>query len=463
MQDRQLLIFSVIFTLWAVASMAIPYMRGKADLLSARNFFTFGAVMYVGFSGIKAATEGHFFPYGRKVFLLYYFYIIVFFVVFEFAYRKIKWPRRAAARRYLQWPQQDGLGLWFPMALTFIAMVGQLIIIQAPGLKVIARSMGLIAPAFAFAFALSIWRRNKSNPVSLALVGIVFFIGAYLGFSGGGGRRFLYAVAVAVPVCYYWWTLRYKRPMVTMSIFACFLVLWPIGDSAYRAARWYGYFGASKSQQVGAAQRWKVFRDSLLSKNESMTESTLQIGQTTVENSLLMIYIFNEAKASFPKFSVKPLHSVYVILTLPIPRALWEGKPTAIGITMPYDSGVLHRETAQTNWGPGLVGHSVHDGGILAAIFYALAFGMALRFVDEILVRHPGNPFLMGFLSGASVQIAALVRGDFSNMATMALLCFAFMTALAWATKMIVGVESPWAQAATGQPAPQYGGQRAYQ
>lgn len=460
MQDRQMLIFSILFSLWAAATMAIPYMRGKADLLSARNFFLFGALMYVGLSGIKASQSGHFFPYSRRVFLIYYCYVVLFFVVFEFAYKKIKWPQRVAQRHFLKWPQQDGLGLWFPMALTFIAMVGQLVIIQVPGLKVLARSTGMVAPAFAFVFAMAIWRRNKSNPVSLALVGIVFFIGAYLGFSGGGGRRFLYAVAVAVPVCYYWWVLRYKRPMVTLTIFAFFLIMWPIGDSAYRAARWYGFFGAAKTQNVGAAERWKIFKEALFKQDESMAESTLQIGQTTVENSLLMIYMYTEAKARFPKFSVKPLHSVYVILTLPIPRALWEKKPTAIGITMPYDSGVLHRETAQTNWGPGAIGHAVHDGGVLAAIFYALVFGMALRYVDEILVRHPGNPFLMGFLSGASVQIAAIVRGDYSNMVTMALLCFVFMYFLTWAARMVVGVESPWASAQPGQYG---GGQRAYQ
>jgi hypothetical protein len=446
MEDRLLLLFSLAFSLWAVAAMAIPYIRGQADLLTARNFFLLGALLYVGFSGVKASREGHFYDYSQKVYLQYYVYIVVFFVVFSLAYRKLQWPRRAAARRFLTWPQQEGIGLWFPMALTLTAMLGQIILVQVPGVRALLVRVGVIAPAFALVFALAIWKRNKLSPVSVALVAIVFFAGAYLSFSSGGGRRFLYALAIAAPVCFYWWTLRYRRPLLTMSIFAVVLAIWPIADSAYRAARWYGFSGRAKTEDVGAATRWRIFKDSLFATGETFGQSALQIGQTTVENMLLTTYIFGEGHAQFPDFYVKPLHSLYVLTTLPFPRALWEDKPISLGITLPYDSGILTKEVARTNWGPGIVAHAVHDGGIPAAILYAVIIGLALRFVDELLVRHPGNPFLLGFLCSASVQIAAFIRGDLATMSALALLCFVFMIALAWATKMVVGAEANWAK-----------------
>jgi hypothetical protein len=455
MEDRLLLLFSIAFSLWAVATMAIPYIRGQADLMTARNFFLLGALFYVGFSGVKASQEGHFYEYSRKVYLMYYAYIIVFFVVFSLSYRKIQWPRRAAAKRFLTWPQQDGLGVWFPMTLTLVAMAGQIVLFQVPGVRPLLLRVGLIAPAFALTFALAIWNRGKLNPLSMALVAVVFFAGCYLAFSGGGGRRFLYSLGVAGPVCFYWWNLRYRRPIVMLSIVAVVLAVWPIADSAYRVARWYGHSAKTKDDDVGAGARWQIFKDSLFSTGESFSQSALQIGQTTVENMLLTTYIFNEGSSIFPDFHVKPLHSLYVLMTMPIPRVLWEDKPVALGISLPYDSRVLSKTTSRTNWGPGIVAHAVHDGGILAIVFYAVVIGMVLRFLDELLVRHPNNIFLIGFLCSASVQIAALVRGDLALMSGLALLCFLYMVALAWATRMVVGVEADWKRLPGGDVAPQ--------
>ncbi|HMO83468.1 MAG TPA: hypothetical protein PKC18_00970, partial [Lacipirellulaceae bacterium] len=91
MDDRFLLVFSLAFSLWAVAAIVVPYIQRKTDLLTARNFFLLGALLYVGFSGIKAAREGHYFQYSHSVYLVYYTYIVVFFAVFSLAYKKLRW------------------------------------------------------------------------------------------------------------------------------------------------------------------------------------------------------------------------------------------------------------------------------------------------------------------------------------------------------------------------------------
>jgi hypothetical protein len=301
-------------------------------------------------------------------------------------------------------------------------------------------------------FALAIWRRQKLNPLAIAIVAFSLFIGAYLAFAIGGGRRFLYAVLVALPICYYWWNLRYRKPIVTLAIFAAMLTVAPIGDSAYRAARWYGHFGASRNEEVGAGTRWEIFKNALFNRDESFGESALQIGQTTVENSLVVSFIFNEGSALFPTFHVKPLHSIYVMLVEPIPRAFWDEKPFPLGVTLPYESKLLNRQTSRTNWGVGIVGHAIHDGGIPTAILYAVMLGIFIRFFDELLVRHPGNPFFLAFLSGASVQLAGITRGDLATMVPLVIFCFVFMLLLAWVTKLVVGVDRSW----TGLPARQF-------
>ncbi len=445
MEDRILLLFSVGFTIWAIAAIVIPYVRRKTDLLTARNFFLAGGVLYVGFSGLNAVRTPHYFMYSSKVYFTYYLYVVVFFLAFEVAYKRLQWPRRWGAKSFLKWPPLDGAGLWFPISLALFAMAGQIVLIQVPGLRPLLVRVGLIAPAFAMAFALAIWNRSKMSPASLAILIVVFFAGAYLSFSSGGGRRFLYSLLIAAPVCFYWWYLRYRSPWLTLGLFAMLSLAAPVADSAYRAARWYGHFGAeAKRGDVGAQTRWQIFKQSLFSGSESFEQSTLQIGHNSVELMLLVTYIFREAPGQFAEFHVKPLHSLYVILTLPIPRPLWEDKPRQLGLTLPYDSKILKKETARTNWGPGIVAHGIHDGGILALILYAVLAGGAIRYLDEILVRNPGDPYLMGFLSAASVQIVGFTRGDIATMVPLTLLCFAVLVALLWAARMVLGTESNW-------------------
>jgi hypothetical protein len=83
---------------------------------------------------------------------------------------------------------------------------------------------------------------------------------------------------------------------------------------------------------------------------------------------------------------------------------------------------------------------------------------MMLRFIDELLVRHPSNPFLLGFLSSTSVNIAGIIRGDLATMVPLVILAFVFMLLLAWATRMVVGTE----RTLTELPSPSFLPGRAY-
>jgi hypothetical protein len=446
MGERSLVPFSIAFSIVAIAMIVVPYLRRKRDLVSARTFFWAGALIYVGLSGINSIRLPHYFQYSSKTYSIYYLCIIVYFVAFEWAYNRMKLPQRWGASHFQVLPSTDGVSLWFPMLLALLATLGQLALIQIPGIAVLVIRMGTLAPIFALAFAMAIWRRGKYNPISIALVLGIFLVEAYLAFSKGGGRRPLYSLAATPVICLYWWYFRYWKPTLTLALLSCLLVLAPIADSAYRAVRWQASFGSeAKRESASVGSRWQVFKNSLFSRSESFGESALQIGHNSVENMLLGTYVYTEARGQFPLFSVKPLHSLYVIATLPIPRALWEDKPRQIGLTMPFDAGLLNKNV-KTNWGPGIVTHGFHDGGILALLLYAVLAGGFIRYFDELLVRHPGNPYLMGFLGGASVQIVGFIRGDIATMIPLTMLAFVVFMGLAWVSRFFVGSERPWAR-----------------
>jgi hypothetical protein len=115
-------------------------------------------------------------------------------------------------------------------------------------------------------------------------------------------------------------------------------------------------------------------------------------------------------------------------------------------------------KTVKTNWGPGVVGHSYHDGGLAVAILYGILAGGCIRWFDELLRKNPDNPYMIAFLASGSVQIIGWIRGDISTMVPLTFLCLGMVIFLMMVTRMVLGVESPWRQASFA-PAPA-GGQQ---
>ena len=87
----------------------------------------------------------------------------------------------------------------------------------------------------------------------------------------------------------------------------------------------------------------------------------------------------------------------------------WEDKPEALGTTLPRDT---RKWSGGENWGPGIIGHGFHEGGLYILVIYAFMVGTVLRFSDELLARQPNNPYLLGMLAASSGQIVAWPRGD---------------------------------------------------
>ena len=181
---------------------------------------------------------------------------------------------------------------------------------------------------------------------------------------------------------------------------------------------------------------------------DSLGGAALHIGHNAVENSLVTVYMAT-GSGQFPDFAVKPFHTLYVIGTLPIPRTMWAKKPVTLGVTLPFDSKVLDK-TVKVNWGPGIVAHGYHEGGLLMLVFYGLLAGSIIRYLDELFRNNPNNPYMIGFLASASVQIIGWIRGDLSTMTPLAALCFLVMLGLLFSVKMLLGSQRA--------AAPMYGG-----
>jgi hypothetical protein len=157
------------------------------------------------------------------------------------------------------------------------------------------------------------------------------------------------------------------------------------------------------------------------------------LGGDSVDASLVAIHQYTYYATP------RPFHTLIFIASNPMPRAFWPDKPEALGYSLPRDSGQWRR-TGFVNWGPGIVGHGFHEGGIHMLVFYAVLFGIAFRFFDELLARQPDNPYLLATFAAVSGQLMAFARGDIGLFSVLILSGFFTVLALNYLVRIFTGV-----------------------
>ena len=120
----------------------------------------------------------------------------------------------------------------------------------------------------------------------------------------------------------------------------------------------------------------------------SVTKDTLHFfSQYTTHYSLLTIHLVESGEVE-----VEPLDTLKFLISYPIPRAIWPGKPNALGGRIVQD---ILRLPVATNWGLGFVAHSYQEGGYIVIVLYGFLAFVVIRLMDDALRRMPDNRFLI--------------------------------------------------------------------
>ncbi len=415
--DNILWAFSVAFIAIMSCLLVVPVLRRKTDVFTAWNVFLVGAILFNGMSGINCTRVLHYFPtYRAADYALYYLGTILFYTTITLTYFYWKYPRRVAGRRLRHWPQMSGgvlVALVF--GLTAIGMF-QHFQVQIPVVGQLLLFFSLTTPLLAFACAFVAWYRSPSNPMLILLLLLVAGITVFSTVGLGGSRRYLMSTLAVAPICLYWVWLRYKSTPVILSwILIAAVVGVPIlkGYSAIRHSI------RTKTRQ-SASQRAIAVLKKLPEAITKGGSSEGFMGQDSVECAIMTIHFLNDNSR---RLEVTPFFSPIFILVNPIPRSVWPGKPIAFGITLPAAAKFEDRGI-KINLGVNVVGQCFYDGGFLMHILYAAIFGGFLRFYDELLVRQPGNPLLVGGLVFMAPQIIGFPRGGIETMGLQIFLGF---------------------------------------
>jgi hypothetical protein len=395
-----LVVSGIVVVVASLAMVVMPYLRGRADLLTAWSLFLLGFANFAGISAIQSGSADYhlYGMFGDNEYWRFALGSIVFLVAVTFAYHKFKWPRRLAQRRMHKLPPATMQVMFFGLMLCWVLTTGGIL---APNVQFIGQILILVgwsASNYAIAFAFYIWDERRFNPAALALLlGAVAFA-LVVSIGRGSGRIYLLTTLLTVPFCWYWKTLRYKpvrNTLIPLGVGTAVTFFLIAGYSTIRHAR--------KNPDEGLAQvamtRLKAIPAGFRERKGGL------FGGDTTDVSLLAIQRYTTVAKPQPFFTV-----IYV-LSNPIPRAWWPDKIGALGETLPRETGMWLR-SGYISLGPGVIGHGYHEGGLIMIVFYGFLLGCGLRFIDELLMTRSDNPFLVGMIASVGGFLFALPRGE---------------------------------------------------
>ncbi|MFV1965323.1 MAG: hypothetical protein ACC628_07855 [Pirellulaceae bacterium] len=406
--DQFLIIFACLFIVVMMLLVLVPYLLGRSDLPTSWNLFLIGSANFIGASSIGAATsEAHYIEYDDGDYYRFFLGVVTFYTTLVLTYYWVKIPRRVAGLALLKWPPVTVPVLFLMVPIAPIFIMGARLLPPIPFLSPLLFQVGVKAVVFTLVLAFVAWYKQKYNPILLATWPAVLGAGLILGITFGTGRRPIVAILLAIPICLYWLRWRYRRPVMNVLLASAVLAIFAIVMGAYTQVR-------HRGRGAGVERTFDYAVESLQIASEKIfTPRTVALlGQNAGECSLLAIHMYTH------DLPPQPFHSLFYVLVNPIPRMLWHDKPTALGSTLPKDGRTLYRiGFTRSTWGPGIVGHGYHEGGPVMLVFYGILFGMVLRLFDELLMRQPDNPYLLGCFTAISSHIIGWPRGDIGTFA----------------------------------------------
>lgn len=431
--DKVLYVFSAAFAVVIALMIIVPIVRRKSDIFTSWNFFLAGAFVFNGLSGFSAATSQEYLPVlSSTTYQLYYLGTVIFYGTIAATYYYFKTPRRLAGRTMRHWPELSSTTAPLIAVALLSLIVGIVAPIPIPFIGQLMMQFSLVAPSIAVAVLTVAWFRDRSNVLLLIMLLMAIPLAVGASVAVGGSRRYLMSMLAAVPVSFYWVWLRYKStPQILAAIGVSIALAVPVlaGFGAIRHA------DREAKSAASAVERARMVLEALPKAIKSGGSSEGFTGQDSVECALSVIQLLNDGSKIM---RVDPLASLWLMITNPIPRSMWEEKPDSVGLHLVSYFG-LRGTTA--NLGLNVVGQAYYDGGIPVLILYAVMMGAFLRYYDELLVRRPGNPLLIGGLVAMSSQLIGWPRGCIGLMGMQIVQSVILVVITAWIARMVFGTK----------------------
>jgi hypothetical protein len=249
----------------------------------------------------------------------------------------------------------------------------------------------------------------------------------------GSGRRLMLSVLFGPVLYFYMDRARHWRPMkgavvaavAAVALFMCMLM--------YASIRHYGMKKDSEGRTASGLVKQLEGLSEMRWVDRFLEDKLQLLSQQAGHYALLTHYYVDTGE-----LQPKPFNTIKFVAAYPIPRAIWPSKPLALGIVIVTDAV---RYQGYTNWGCGISGHAIYEGGLPVIILYAYLAAFAVRLFDIPLQKQPTNPFLVAMLTAASTHILAWPRGDLGIMTNESLECIIYALLLGISARFLFGID----------------------
>lgn len=413
-------VYSLILIGSLGAIIVAGFLSGRHTLLSYRNTFLAGFIIFNGLSTLGLALSRN--AYSRvqledaTQFILYSTLFIVTYLFVDSKIPVSKWSQKLFSLERL-----DPAATMLPLLL-IIAFVTALHnftlarIFYLPFLGEFLRSVSSACLAFASLFAYAYWTNNRISPFRVSVTAVIIGSCMVLSVMSGSGRRNFLGVLAAIIVFAYWSNASnfdYQRKLTILTRTGIGLFVLMVVLAGYNKTRHFRLENKREGRSLGESiAALKRIPDNLESLPEDLQSGELVVatGQDATKCSLLLMKLeqshVTAMRGSFNTPS--PFQSVIFAISNPIPRSLWRGKPLSLGYMLP----IVGLRTRDVNLGPGIVGHCVYEGGIFFIFFYAALFAAITRTLDHALEANPFDLLHQGLFATIFPNLIALPRGD---------------------------------------------------
>jgi hypothetical protein len=408
--------YLVGLTLVVLLVMRADALRDRCQLVSTRNFFLLGLLLFQTVSGaltlLTLQTErGAWMGDYRFAGFAFCLILTTFLALFLAIYRSSHWVERMAWRRArIRRASRGGL-VAAGVALTIIGITLRFSASGIPYVSVLLPQVSAGCLCGGAALVAMAWARSMWNIVVGSMLGCVLAGSSAVLLIDAFGRREILGLLFSVI-----WGLYHEKwrflsvawllPRIGLATLALSAVL-----LVYSSAR---VGGGSVDRSLG-----QQIERMLTIDPRAVEENIVAALSGQFAGGISMLILDNRWRSG----GYDPLHSLVYFLTLPIPRDLWDGKPEGLGLIIVREAGVTG-VSAEHTWGPGLVGHLSHDVVLISLPIYALILAWVFRYMDARTRWSEHDPVAIALFGSALGQMMAMPRGDIGLFAFNLLAAF---------------------------------------
>ena len=179
--------FGYAFMAFCALMVAVPYLKGRQDLITTWNLFWIGSLMFMGNSALQAeiAIRNPPLRQWRALetgdYVWFYAGVATFYTTIMLVYYRFRLPVKLAGTLLRKWPPLGVGSLVLLLVLCILVSLLRVSPVPIPFLGQVGVQLGATAPIYGAVFALVAWWRQKFNPVLMwILIGAAGYCAAVL-------------------------------------------------------------------------------------------------------------------------------------------------------------------------------------------------------------------------------------------------------------------------------------------